>query len=105
MAAPPVTNDVQEIEWQFDALDLRPVLRWLMAERQPDGPAVEVVASGNGVTQVDLYLETDDWRFQRAGYALRIRRLGRRRDAVAMLKGLEPASADTPGLRRQARAE
>ena len=100
MAAPPVTNDVQEIEWQFDALDLRPVLRWLnMAERQPDGPAVEVVANGNGVTQVDRYLETDDWRFQRAGYALRIRRLGRRRDAVATLKGLEPASADTPGLR------
>ena len=95
-----MTNDVQEIEWQFDALDLRPVLRWLnSAEGPPDGQAVEVVANGNGVTQVDLYLETDDWRFHRAGYALRIRRLGRRREAVATLKGLDPASADGPGLR------
>jgi triphosphatase len=100
VAAPPVTNDVQEIEWQFDALDLRPVLRWLdKAEGQPDGHAVEVVANGKGVTQVDLYLETDDWRFQRAGYALQIRRLGRRREAVATLKGLNPASAYAPGLR------
>ena len=95
-----MTNDVQEIEWQFDALDLRPVLRWLnSAEGPPDGQAMEVVANGNGVTEVDLYLETDDWRFHRAGYALRIRRLGRRREAVATLKGLGPASADGPGLR------
>src|SRR5262245_12572547 len=101
MAAPPGMNDVQEIEWQFDALDLRPVLRWLQrAEGQPDGQAVEVVANGKGVTQVDLYLETDDWRFQRAGYALWIRRSGRRREAVATLWGLHPVSADTPGLRR-----
>jgi CHAD domain-containing protein len=100
VAAPPVTNDVQEVEWQFDALDLRPVLRWLdKAEAQPDGHAVEVVANGHLVTQVDLYLETDDWRFHRAGYALRIRRLGRRREAVATLKGLERASADAPRLR------
>lgn len=100
VAAHPVTNDVQEIEWQFDALDLRPVLRWLdRVGGHPDGHTVEVVANGNGVIQVDLYLETDDWRFQRAGYALRIRRLGRRREAVATLKGLDPASADTPGLR------
>jgi triphosphatase len=100
LAAPLVMNDVQEVEWQFDALDLRPVLRWLdRAERPPDGYAVEVVASGGGVTQVDLYLETDDWRFQRAGYALRIRRFGRRREAMATLKGLDPASADAPGLR------
>ena len=101
MAAPPVTNDVQEIEWQFDALDLRPVLRWLDRRRAAAGRrhAVEVVANGNGVTQVDRYLETDDWRFQRAGYSLRIRRLGRRRDAEATLKGLDAASADVPGLR------
>jgi CHAD domain-containing protein len=100
MVAPAMTNDVQEIEWQFDALDLRPVLRWLdRAEGPPDGHAVEVVANGTGVTQVDLYLETDDWRFRRAGYALRIRRCGRRREAVATLKGLDPGAADTPGLR------
>ena len=59
----------------------------------------EVVADGNGVTQVDVYVETDDWRFQRAGYALRIRSLGRRRGAEATLKALDPASAGAPGSR------
>jgi CHAD domain-containing protein len=99
LSASRVTNDVREIEWRFDALDLRPVLRCLdNAERQPGASAVEVVANGKGVTQLDLYLETDDWRFQRAGYALRIRRLGRRREALATLKGLDPASADARGL-------
>jgi triphosphatase len=98
LAAPPVTNDGREIEWQFDALDLRAVLHWL-ERAQWDGQAVEVVANGAGVTHVDLYLETDDWRFQRAGFALRIRRLGRRREAVATLKGLDPAAANAPGLR------
>jgi CHAD domain-containing protein len=100
LSASRVTNDVRAIEWQFDALDLRPVLRWLEnAEGRQDAQAVEVVANGKGVTQVDLYLETDDWRFQRAGYALWIRRLGRRREALAMMKGLDAASADAPGLR------
>ena len=95
-----MTVDAHEIEWQFDALDLRPVLRWL---DRPDAwtgaHGVSVVANGNGVTQVDRYLETDDWRFHRAGYSLRVRRVGRRREAEATLKGLDEASADAPGLR------
>jgi CHAD domain-containing protein len=95
-----MTVDTHEIEWQFDALDLRPVLRWL---QEPDAwrvaHGVGVVANGNGVTQVDRYFETDDWRFRRAGYSLRVRRVGRRREAEMTLKGLDGASADTPGLR------
>ncbi len=94
--------DAHEIEWQFDALDLRPVLRWL---QEPDAwsaaHGVGVVANGNGVTQVDRYFETDDWRFRRAGYSLRVRRVGRRREAEVTLKGLDAASADTPGLRNR----
>jgi CHAD domain-containing protein len=98
--APLVTNDLQELEWQFDALDLRPVLRWLdNSAASPDSHGVEVTANGNGVTQVDLYFETDDWRFHRAGYALRVRRLGRRREAIATLKALDAVSPATPGLR------
>jgi CHAD domain-containing protein len=94
--------DTEEVEWQFDALDLRPVLRWLgKPEGWTDAGPVEVDAGGAGVPQVDLYLETDDWRFQRAGYALRIRRVGRRRGAEATLKGLDSASPDVPGLRRR----
>jgi CHAD domain-containing protein len=89
-----------EVEWQFDALDLRAVLRWLEdAERRPDTRTVEVVANSKSENQVDLYLETDDWRFQRAGYALRIRRPGRRRGALATLKELNPASASGRGSR------
>ena len=30
------TSDAREVEWQFDAVDLRPVVRWLEA---PDGVA------------------------------------------------------------------
>ncbi len=97
-----MTADAREIEWQFDALDLRPVLRWL---DKPDAwtaaHGVNVVANGTGATQVDRYFETEDWRFRRAGYSLRIRRVGRRREAEATLKGLDAASADAPGLRNR----
>ena len=97
-----MTTGVDEIEWQFDALDLRPVLRWL---ERPEGwagaGAVAVTPNGRSATQVDLYLETDDWRFRRAGYALRIRRIGRRRAGEATLKGLESALSREAGLARR----
>ena len=95
-----MTSDVQEIAWTFDAVDLRPVQRWLEGpERRVGAQAIEVVASRAVTTQVDLYFETDDLRFQRAGYALRIRRMGRRREADASLKGLDSASVDGSGAR------
>jgi triphosphatase len=61
--------DVRELEWQFDALDLRPVVRWL--EEHADG-ATTIARTGTD-NHVDLYLDTDDRRFHRAGYTLRIR--------------------------------
>ncbi len=94
-----MAKDVREIEWQFDALDLRPVLRWLAnSGAWTDGGGISVAAVGS-VSQADLYLDTDDQRFHRAGYALRIRRVGRRREAEATLKGLDSASSAEPGLR------
>lgn len=93
--------DGREVEWQFDAVDLRPVLRWLT---EPEGwridPASVRVAAAGTRNQVDLYLDTNDRRFQRAGYALRIRRSSRRRDAVgeATLKALDP-SPERSGVR------
>jgi triphosphatase len=97
----PDTRGTHETEWQLDAIDLRPVLRWLSApERWEDAAAVHVASAGSRV-QVDLYLDTDDWRFRRAGYALRIRRVGRRRDADATLKSLAAAGPGEPGLRRR----
>ena len=99
----PMTVDAHEIEWQFDALDLRPVLRWL---DKPDAwtaaHGVNVVANGNGVTQVDRYFETEDWRFRRAGYSLRIRRVGRRREAEATLKGLDAGIGRRTGIAQPA---
>jgi CHAD domain-containing protein len=92
--------EAPEIEWQFDAVDLRPVLRFL---GQPagweDSSRVRVAPAGND-NHVDLYLDTRDRRFHRAGYALRIRRPTRRRVRrfEATLKALDPGDATT-GLR------
>src|SRR5215475_8714449 len=94
--------DAREVEWQFDAVDLRPVVRWL--EGSDGATALEFTAAARGsVTQVDVYLDTDDRRFQRAGYALRVRRVGRARTGgEAMLKGLDasPADGNGPRIRR-----
>jgi CHAD domain-containing protein len=96
----PVTStDDRELEWQFDALDLRPVARWLAAPNGWGDEGRPQVSPGSTFSQVDLYLDTDDWRFHRAGYALRIRRVGRRRGGEATLKGLDSAGSDRPGLR------
>ena len=46
-----MTTDMQGTEWRFDAVDLRPVLRWLeRPEGRLNAEAVEVVAIGSGVT-------------------------------------------------------
>ena len=91
--------DAPEIEWQFDAVDLDAVARWLGDEA--DVGDVTVVPAET-TSHVDLYLDTEDQRFHRAGYSLRIRRVGRRREAEAMLKSLEQAASGEPGLRRRA---
>jgi len=69
--------DAIEIEWQFDALDLRPAGRWLASLAAGTtsiaalGPVTAV--PGPTIVQEDLYLDTDDWRIARAGYVLRVR--------------------------------
>ncbi len=73
-----------EVEWQFDALDLRPVERWLAAPRlhPPGGALAEVTGAGAHVAVepqatrrlVDAYLDTADWRIGQSGFVLRIRR-------------------------------
>ena len=98
-----MSTDAREVEWQFDVLDLRPVVRWLTdPETWGELAAVVQVAPARSVTYVDLYLDTNDRRFHRAGYGLRIRRAARNRDdgGEATLKSLEPASADL-GLRNR----
>ena len=91
--------DAAETEWQFDALDLRPVLRWLDDHDGRSGAEEFRVAPAGSANQVDLYLDTEDQRFYRAGYSLRIRRVNRRRYGEATLKALGSGTSDMPGLR------
>ncbi len=94
-----MTRDSWETEWQLDAVDLRPVMRWLAeSDGWLDAAPLRVTTAGS-VSLVDLYVDTDDQRLHRAGYALRLRRAGRRL-TEATLKSLEsPQGSD--GLRRR----
>jgi len=91
-------RDKREIEWQFDALDVRPVERWL--ERylrgaiDPGGGDGFAVRPEQARYHVDVYADTDDWRLFRAGFSLRVRRHGRA--AEATLKSFAPSKG---GLR------
>ena len=77
------TLDHQEVEWQFDAADLDAVEGWL-EERSSTPTAVR----GKTKDLTDTYYDTEDWRFYRAGYALRVRRDGKRVEAT--MKALAP---------------
>jgi CHAD domain-containing protein len=96
-----------EIEWQLDALDLRPVERWLAA--LPGRPAYATPAGVPGEVAsamtahprpaerlVDTYLDTVDWRIGRSGFVVRIRHRGGRGEVT--LKDMAQA---TGGLRRR----
>jgi triphosphatase len=94
-------GDPVEIEWQFDALDLRPVERWMaslptLAVEADDGATITALAKPPR-RLVDTYLDTDDWRMARAGFVLRTRRRGRHDEVT--LKDTRPA--DEGGLRRR----
>ncbi len=95
-----MSADAREQEWQFDALDLRPVLRWFESREATDASSLRTVATRNA-THVDLYLDTDDRRFQRAGCSLRLRRLGGRASTrgEATLRGLGNGAENASGLR------
>jgi triphosphatase len=62
-----------EIEWQFDAVDIRPVARWLDAWAESNQGGLSTTPA---VRIQDRYLDTDDWRLYRAGYSLRVRTRG-----------------------------
>ena len=62
-----------EIEWQFDAVDVRPVARWLEAWAEGSQGSL---SRAPAVRIQDRYLDTDDWRLYRAGYSLRVRKQG-----------------------------
>ena len=80
-----------EIEWQLEAQDLRPVLRWLEHDAA-DGANGISLERGTTHTHVDTYVDTSDRRLDRAGYSVRLRqtpKLG----AEATLKSLDVGDA------------
>ena len=85
--------DHEEIEWQLEAVDLELVENWL--KEHPSAAGLAVVP-GEARELSDLYYDTEDWRFYRAGYALRVRRNGQ--SAEATMKARMPAEG---GLRRR----
>lgn len=76
----------REIEWQFDAPDLKTVEHWI--EYHSAGLPY-VISEDGAAEQRDTYYDTEDWRLHRAGYALRLREKGERTEAT--LKALTPA--------------
>lgn len=87
-------EDRREIEWQLAADDLAPVRRWLGAHATLDGLRIAPLPSQQ---LRDTYLDTDDWRVFRSGFALRVRQQGGR--AEATLKSLRSARADVADRR------
>ena len=76
-----------ETEWQFDAVHLAPVQRWL--GQHAEG-TIRVEPAGTR-SLVDTYLDTSDLRIYRARRSLRLRRIGRRTEMT--LKTHAPAVA------------
>jgi len=86
-------TDHQEIEWQFDVAEVEPVEGWLGQHSSGSGLAV-APESTEEIT--DTYYDTEDWRFYRAGYALRVRKTGG--EVESTMKSLAPAEGN---LRRR----
>ena len=90
----PVQKDGREVEWQLACTDLRSVRRWLTDHGTIDG----LVLEPRSTLQIfDTYLDTDDWRIHRAGFALRIR--SGSGTSQATLKSLNSASAQVADRR------
>jgi inorganic triphosphatase YgiF len=79
-------------EWQFDALDIHSVLRCLDDASEWAGDRTLQISALGSTRHVDVYLDTENQRFHRAGYSLRVRRINRRRRAEATLKSLNPGA-------------
>jgi CHAD domain-containing protein len=122
-AGVPPTPDI-EVEWQFDAFDLRPVQRWIDAHLAgetrrlagpgttpgaippatsappgagPDGGHAALTARARPAKRlVDTYMDSADWRVTRAGFVLRVRRRAGAEAARPATDGTEPSAAGGP---------
>jgi len=82
------------VEWQLACTDLSSVRRWLSDHGTIDGLTLEP----RSTQQIfDTYLDTDDWRIHRAGFALRVRSGSGTTEAT--LKSLHSASTEVADRR------
>lgn len=81
--------DARELEWQFEAADLKEIESWLEEEQDDRGGSGLSVAPGVTKNLIDTYYDTDDWVLYRAGYSLRIRQRGK--SAEATMKSIAAA--------------
>jgi CHAD domain-containing protein len=82
------------VEWQLASTDLGSVRRWLADHGTIGG----LILEPRSTQQIfDTYLDTDDWRIHRAGFALRIRSESGK--AEATLKSLHSASTEVADRR------
>jgi triphosphatase len=87
-------KDGREVEWQLACTDLGSVRRWLIDHGTIDG----LVLEPRSTQQIfDTYLDTDDWRIHRAGFALRVRSGSGTTEAT--LKSLHSASTEVADRR------
>src|SRR3984957_19285863 len=96
-AATPHTKlhkDGREVEWQLACADLGSVQRWLSDHGTIDG----LILEPRSTLQIfDTYLDTDDWRIHRAGFALRVPSESGTTEAT--LKSLHSASTEVADRR------
>jgi CHAD domain-containing protein len=87
-------KDGREVEWQLACADLGSVRRWLSDHGTIDG----LILEPRSTQQIfDTYLDTDDWRIYRAGFALRVRSESGTTEAT--LKSLHSASTEVADRR------
>ena len=90
-------TDHQEVEWQFDGVDLERVEGWLGEGHE----ALRIFAeAGEEKELTDTYYDTADWKLYRTGYALRIRGQSPRR-FEATIKSLASATSSDDARRRR----
>jgi CHAD domain-containing protein len=85
----PGQKNGRDAEWQLACTDLGSVRRWLADQGKIDGLVLEPLST---LQIFDTYLDTDDWRIHRAGFALRIRSESGKSEAT--LTSLHSASAE-----------
>ena len=88
-------GEAREVEWQLTAPDLSAVRRWLDRHARLDELSIEPLPAQQ---LHDTYLDTEDWRVFRAGFALRLREK-KKGQVEATLKGLRSARGDVADRR------